>query len=452
MYSDTSYVAKISANEVGPEIKTQHGLTQGKNSSASLFSYYVSDMPEAISDTIPRDFFDPHNIFQVADDSTPLADSKESLAKKTKRIFDYSSEKYVIINVPKTKYMEFSRNPDLTKMEISADTTVDAVDPNKGYCWLGFWLSYNDTVPQLIKFNLNKKTFNICKFYGWLQANKQTPIILKLRVLYSCMFAAILYSCETWGSVDEIAEQLLTMERKALKSCLGVKSGVPNDIIYHELNIPDIIAKIRKQQQGFFAKTMMLEPEEAIIRQLVDRFSADEEYCQDEDSFLAYYLRLQTDHMENPTSTQNIIESNILERKERLQNGETTKTTLYKEITNLEYNQALYRSFVNDELREIITRWRLSCHKLRIETGRYTNPITPRDERKCRICQVVEDERHALFHCAAHQFIRLKFFSLICKYSTVSLILNPQSSDDVVKVATYIGELEKNMIKLKMCT
>ena len=53
MYSDTSYVAKISANEVGPEIKTQHGLTQGKNSSASLFSYYVSDMPEAISDTIP---------------------------------------------------------------------------------------------------------------------------------------------------------------------------------------------------------------------------------------------------------------------------------------------------------------------------------------------------------------------------------------------------------------
>ena len=196
----------------------------------------------------------------------------------------------------------------------------------------------------------------------------------------------------------------------------------------------------------------MLEPDEAIIRQLVDRFSADEEYCQDEDSFLAYYLRLQNDHMNSTTSANNIVESNILERKERLQSGATTKIALYKEITNLEYNQVLYRSFVNDELREIITRWRLSCHKLRIETGRYTNPITPREERKCRICQVVEDETHALFHCAAHTFIRLKFFSLICVYNTVSLILNPQNSDDVVKIATYISELEKNMLKLKMCT
>ena len=41
MYSETSYVAKITENEVGPEIRTKHGLTQGKNSSATLFSYYI---------------------------------------------------------------------------------------------------------------------------------------------------------------------------------------------------------------------------------------------------------------------------------------------------------------------------------------------------------------------------------------------------------------------------
>ena len=46
MYSNTSYVAKISMNEVGPDIRTEHGLTQGKNSSASLFTYYISDMHE----------------------------------------------------------------------------------------------------------------------------------------------------------------------------------------------------------------------------------------------------------------------------------------------------------------------------------------------------------------------------------------------------------------------
>ena len=197
---------------------------------------------------------------------------------------------------------------------------------------------------------------------------------------------------------------------------------------------------------------MTLEPEEAIVRQLVDRFIADEDYSGDENSFLAYYLRLQADHMDMNTTANNIIENDITERKNRLLNEETTRITTYRDITNLEYNNALYNSFVNDELRITITRWRLSCHKLRIETGRYTYPITPRDERLCKMCLTVEDESHALFHCPAHTFIRMKYFALLCKYTTVKLLLNPQSSEDVIQVGSYIGEIEKNMQKLKMCT
>ena len=125
---------------------------------------------------------------------------------------------------------------------------------------------------------------------------------------------------------------------------------------------------------------MLLEPDEAIVRQLVDKYIADEEYCQDENSFLAHYLHLHADHLDENISPNSIIEKNIRERKERLETLETTKITLYRNITNLEHNTALYHSFVNDELRIVITRWRLSCHKLRIETGRYTCPITPRDQ------------------------------------------------------------------------
>ena len=77
------------------------------------------------------------------------------------------------------------------------------------------------TLVALIKYNLKKKAFHIGEFYGWLQAKRETPIILKIRVLYGCMFAAILYSYEAWGSIDEIKEQLLAMERKALKCILA---------------------------------------------------------------------------------------------------------------------------------------------------------------------------------------------------------------------------------------
>ena len=451
MYSNTAYVAKISSNEVGQDIETKHGLTQGKTSSASIFSYYISNMHEAINSVHPIDFFDPLNLFQVADDSTPLADSRESLIRKAKAVFEYSDRKYVVINVPKTKFMEFSDNPDLTPLQLNDDTKVDAVSPDKGYCWLGFWLSYAYNVPSLIKYNLNKKSFHICHFYGWLEANQDTPIILKLRVLYGCMFAAILYSCEAWGNVESIAEQILLMERKALKRCLGVKNSVPNDVIYYELNIPDIIAKITKLQQKFFAKIMMLDPDQAIVRQLLDIFIADEEYSQDENSFLAHYLRLYSDHMDSNIPFNSIVENNLMERKERLVNQDTTRITQYKDITNLEHNTVLYTSFVNDDLRVLITRWRLSCHKLRIETGRYTNPITPRDQRLCKICFVLEDEQHALFHCPVHSFVRLKYHSLLTKYNTVPQILNPQCSEDLVKIGMFLEEIEKNMEKHKMC-
>ena len=265
------------------------------------------------------------------------------------------------------------------------------------------------------------------------------------------MFAAILYSCETWGDIEKVAEQLLLMERKALRSCLGVKDNVPNDIIYQELNIPDIIAKIVRQQQKFFTKLMTLEPHEAIVRQLIDMISTDETYMNDEQSYLAYYCRLLTNTADSNNSD-SIIDNNRQERRTRLENGGTTKIAQYREISGLEYNKVLYNSFVNDELRTKITRWRLSCHKLRIETGRYTHPITPRDLRLCKVCNVIEDESHALFHCSAHMFIRIKYSSLLNSYTTVNQILNPQNSGDIVRIGVYIGEVEKNMKKLKMCS
>ena len=155
--------------------------------------------------------------------------------------------------------------------------------------------------------------------------------------------------------------------------------------------------------------------------------------------------------MDTDTPFNSIVENNLRERKERLENEETTRIAQYKDVTNLEHNEVLYNSFVSDDLRMVITRWRLSCHKLKIETGRYTNPITPRDQRLCKICLVLEDEHHALFICPVHCFVRLKHQSILSKYNTVPLILNPQCSEDVVKVGMFLKEIEKNMEKHKMC-
>ena len=47
-------------------------------------------------------------------------------------------------------------------------------------------------------------------------------------------------------------------------------------------------------------------------------------------------------------------------------------------------------------------RFRLGCHHLRVNTGRWAQPAIPREDRTCLRCAAasVDDEEHCLLHCA----------------------------------------------------
>jgi hypothetical protein len=47
--------------------------------------------------------------------------------------------------------------------------------------------------------------------------------------------------------------------------------------------------------------------------------------------------------------------------------------------------------------RKILTKFRLSDHKLEIEIGRYKK--VPREQRICKACKVLDDEKHFFLHC-----------------------------------------------------
>ena len=78
MYQTTAYTPKISASQLGEKIPTMHGVTQGKESSANLYSFYVSDMPSYLQH-YTTDLMDPLNSVQLADDTATMASSTISL-------------------------------------------------------------------------------------------------------------------------------------------------------------------------------------------------------------------------------------------------------------------------------------------------------------------------------------------------------------------------------------
>ena len=129
------------------------------------------------------------------------------------------------------------------------------------------------------------------------------------------------------------------------------------------------------------------------------------------------------------------------ERKNRMNQAETTHIKRYKELTELEYCYPLYNSFLREDLRMIITRWRLSCVPLEIEVGRYKGVV--REERFCPFCDVVEDEEHAVMRCEAYNDLRRDNRELFQANTSIKEFLNPKDHDTAYKVGCLLKDIEE---------
>ena len=220
----------------------------------------------------------------------------------------------------------------------------------------------SNRITQHIWKNLNNRMENISKLYAWLEHNKNMPLKTKLLVFYNCVYAALLYGVETCWKVESYKEKMLQIERKALKSCLGLKNNIPNELLYVELNRANIIATIEDRQYDFFRKMNSLLNADELTKDIIDLFK-DLEIMR----YIYIYIYI---HLSNT----NKVDS-IANRKLRVLNSNESLRKRYTDLTQARYLPSLYDFYVNEELRTIATRWRLSCHDLAIETGRYAGIV-----------------------------------------------------------------------------
>ena len=50
MFRTSTYFPKLEGNRLGVGIETDYGVTQGRRSSGSIFTFYVSDIPSSSTD------------------------------------------------------------------------------------------------------------------------------------------------------------------------------------------------------------------------------------------------------------------------------------------------------------------------------------------------------------------------------------------------------------------
>ena len=421
MYEETSYIPKL-GNKIGESIVAKHGVTQGRQTSTSFFSFEVQDMAKSIS--APGSIMNKHNVLQLADDSALLSEKKVFLNTQFTQCLTFSKNIFMFPNIDKTVFLHLNENTDTEPIAIDESTVIKPAK-NKEYVYLGVkFVASNDMVIHIRK-NLSSRTLNIHKYNEWLLVNEATPIKVKVHVLYTCMFKAYLYGVEAWWKIDEVADEILLLERKLLKRILCVKSSVPDDIIYLELDRADILASIKQRQYGFFENLMKLSAEEAVARRIVD--------AHPDLSFSSYYNQIE----------KNVEKDNKVRRLRNLRESSSTQLDRYRKLIDVKYNHVVY-DFLPEHLRIVVTRWRLSNHDLRIETGRYEQPILERRLRTCESCvSVVEDEEHVIFYCPTYNNIRMKYRDLLQKYPQIENIFNPQCMVDAVALGKLLLDIEE---------
>ena len=289
------------------------------------------------------------------------------------------------------------------------------------------FLPTND-LKEILLLNISNRMKNVAKFYSWLEVNENTPIDTKLLVLDNCAFSALTYGCEAWGDVTCIAEKLIAVEIKLLKTILKIKKGTTNDIVFYELKRSNIISRIKDRQYRFFRKLLELPEHISIMKKIL-------ELCKDSSS-IQYYTNL----------VGNNSEIYLRELNDRIHSGSSSMIEYYRNLVNPEMS-CIYNCFINDYYRASITRWRVSNHKLGIETGRYKRPFLARQDRLCTSCNALDDEDHAIFKCPNLSDTRLKFNHLLVVNNTVKkTLLNPKY-EYITETAKLLKEIDNQREK-----
>ena len=121
---------------------------------------------------------------------------------------------------------------------------------------------------------------------------------------------------------------------------------------------------------------------------------------------------------------------------------ESSRALFYRTISSFNFQN--YLNVLNvEKYRKAMSRLRMSSHRLEIETGRWRKPIsTPIEQRKCKFCNVLEDEFHFIIECTLYADLRRQYINrnywVHPNYIKFVELINTANVVDIKKLASYI--------------
>jgi hypothetical protein len=213
------------------------------------------------------------------------------------------------------------------------------------------------------------------------------------------------------------------MYTAAIKSVLGVRITTPNLLCFLEIGKPSLKSLIQSRQFNFFHRILT---ERKDMQDDPLTFALD--LVKNSDIKVWKYIKSVIDKGADILQNDNITTRNTVIESQR------TKFKTYLEINPTLETHSIYlmkENTIPEHYRQAFTRFRLSSHTLRVETGRWQRLIHTDRVCDCSENRFVQDERHVIENCKHLDLLRNLFPHLSFDFNDFML-------QDPMSVCKYI--------------
>ena len=389
MYKCTKYVLRSAV------ISASIGVRQGAPTSCLLFTIYIDSLVRRLKAAVGEDgYLGAMHALLLMDDTVIFASSRRKCMQKFEVLLDFCKDTGMEINQKKTKFMVIN-GMDQDKQVLETQGTQ--ITYTKHYVYLGAHFTDDAKLSSVIREHAKSAMKHVNKFAMFTRKNANMPYSLKKKVLDAALFSAMLYSCETWltRNIREVTKHYFS----AIKLLLGVRTTTTNILCLVETGYPELESLIKKRRMNFIQRFIRNSSGEEPLAHALDlcREANTKTYRMIEDAL---------------SSRKDPVEENLVHIKAKCEKSTETSSKVATYLTmnpTLEVHPIYYLPHtILDEKRVEFSRFRLSAHRLKVETGRWTR--TPRERRTCSCdSSSLQDERHALLECPLTANIRQKF-------------------------------------------
>ena len=376
--------------------ETFTGIKQGASSSVILFIVFLDDIIDILKQKcIIEPILNNLHCLLHADDTLLISTSRNNFIHKCNVLINVITSKKMSLNYKKSGYMIINGKTNDTRCHLKIESGW--LEYKTSHKYLGAIFNDLGNLREDVTTFLDKKHKDVnVKLANFMNKNQLAPIMMKLKVVNACVNSSLTYGCETWGNCP--LNKIETLQRKALKIALGIRTNVPNDILYSESGFLPLKPIIYKRQLKFFHKmrhdasvnptspisclfNMGMNENVAFLRHYK---KLDEQFKTPNECYEFYAKECKTSCIENITL------AGINDPYSAL----GTYCCMNPTLTSPKfYSQHL----CNDTDRKLLTKYRTGSHNLRIQTGRHYRE--QRYERLC-ICKAdIQTVDHALFRC-----------------------------------------------------